>query len=166
MYSNRFLPELSTQARARPIEKKTQNIKIKCLIFQKSIIWPKPIQNQYKPIQLTFVKHAPFCQNRPFWLCHQYLHEFSYDYEQEIFCFFLWWWTRKSDIDKFQFLMAEKLHSWQRVWSSQELSQHHYRQEIFCFFLWWRTRKSDIVNLLWRLSIEYMFGKRDIAWPI
>ena len=29
--------------RARPIEKKTQNIKMKCLIFQKSIIWPKPI---------------------------------------------------------------------------------------------------------------------------
>ena len=57
------------RGRARPIEKKTQNIKIKCLIFQKSIIWPKPIKNQYKPKQWTFVKHAPFCQNRPFWLC-------------------------------------------------------------------------------------------------
>ena len=28
-----------------------------------------PGQNQYKPIQWTLVKHAPFCQNRPFWLC-------------------------------------------------------------------------------------------------
>ena len=51
------------------------------------------------------------------WSCHehQYLYEFSYDDEQEIFCFFLWWWTRKSDVDNFQFLMAAKLHTWQRV---------------------------------------------------
>ena len=42
-------------------------------------------------------------------------HMIPYDDEQEIFCFFLWRWTRKSDVDNFQFLMAAKLHSWQRV---------------------------------------------------
>ena len=126
--------------RARPIEEKTQNINIKCLMFQKSIIWPKPKQNRYNEClsnMFLLAKKEMFCSSYAdereiallinfnqgaklhsshLWSCHehQYLYEFSYDDEQEIFCFFLWWWTRKSDIDKFQFLMAAKLHSWQR----------------------------------------------------
>ena len=46
------------------------------------------------------------------WSCHehQYLNEFSYDDEQEIFCFFLWWWTRKSNID----MVADRVYVWQK----------------------------------------------------
>ena len=148
--------------RARPIEKKTQNIKIKCLIFQKSIIWPKPIQNQYKPIQWMFVKHAPFCQNRPFWLCLPWNHQVC------------GWWL----LNVFQGLVSTHLlillSTWSlllgdfhciasHLWSCHEhqyLYEFSYddEQEIFCFFLWWWW-------LLW-LPIEYMFDKRDIARPI
>ena len=72
---------------------------------------------------------------------------FSYGDEQEkaILISFNFWWQQNCIQDN----------GW-LVWSYQELSWHYYRQEIFCFFLWWQTRKP----------IEYMFGKRDFAWPI
>ena len=80
-------------------------------------LWMAPYGDEQEKALLINFNQGAKLHSSHLWSCHehQYLYEFSYDDEQEIFCFFLWWWTRKRDIDKFQFLMAAKLHSWQRV---------------------------------------------------